>query len=105
MTRCSHKAVPGLLICVLWLTIAACGVKSTGETLGDATLTARVKTAILNDPSVGGLRIDVDTVRGVVTLKGTVRSESQVQIATQLARSVEGVRDVKSALIVQPEDR
>ena len=38
---------------------AACG-KTISEALDDTTITTRVKTALLNDPNVGGLRIDVD---------------------------------------------
>ena len=51
------------------LLLTACG-KSVGETIDDATITTRVKTSLLNDPDVGGLRIDVDTFKGVVTLSG-----------------------------------
>ena len=51
------------------LLLSACG-KSVGETIDDATITASVKTSLLNDPQVGGLRIDVDTFKGVVTLSG-----------------------------------
>ena len=47
----------------------ACG-KSVGNTIDDATITGRVKTAMLNDPQVAGLKIDVDTFKGVVTLSG-----------------------------------
>ena len=51
------------------LLLSACG-KSVDETIDDATITTRVKTSLLNDPEVGGLRIDVDTFKGVVTLSG-----------------------------------
>lgn len=81
--------------------LAACG-KSVGETIDDATITARVKTALLNDAQVGGLRIDVDTALGVVTMSGTVKSATEEQRAMQLARAVPGVRDVKSTLQVTP---
>jgi osmotically-inducible protein OsmY len=80
---------------------AACG-KSVGETIDDATITARVKTALLNDPQVSGLRIDVDTAKGVVTMSGIVRSAAEEQRAIQLARQVDGVRDVRSTLQVNP---
>ena len=57
---------------------------------------------MLNDPSVGGLRIDVDTFKGVVTLSGRVKSESEKQQAVTLARRVSGVTEVKDALQVIP---
>src|SRR5215213_3384284 len=77
----------------------ACG-KSVGETVDDATITAQVKTALLNDPVVGGLKIDVDTFKGVVTLSGGVKSRQEEQTAIALARKVHGVTDVKSTLQV-----
>jgi hyperosmotically inducible protein len=87
------------LLVVLPLLVAGCG-KTVGETIDDATITTRVKTALLNDPQVGGLRIDVDTTKGVVTMSGVVKSRQEEQRALQLARGVPGVRDVRSTLQV-----
>ena len=83
------------------LLLVACG-KSVGDTIDDATITTRVKTALLNDPDVGGLRIDVDTFKGVVTLSGRVKTKDEEAKATALARKISGVTDVKSTLQVQP---
>lgn len=80
---------------------AGCG-KTIGETIDDATITTRVKTSLLNDPDVGGLRIDVDTFRGVVTLSGRVRSPKEEARAVALAQKITGVTDVKSTLQVEP---
>jgi hyperosmotically inducible protein len=79
----------------------ACG-KTVGETIDDATVTTRVKTALLNDPDVGGLRIDVDTTVGVVTLSGVVKSQAEADKAIAVARKIDGVKDVKSTLQVNP---
>jgi osmotically-inducible protein OsmY len=79
-----------------------CG-KTVGETIDDTTITTRVKTAMLNDPQVGGLRIDVDTFKGAVTLSGRVKSEAEKQQAISLARGIGGVTEVKDALQVIPE--
>jgi osmotically-inducible protein OsmY len=81
--------------------LAACG-KTVGDTIDDATITARVKTAFVNDPVVGALRIDVDTFKGVVTLSGRVKSKDEEAKAIQLAKSIRGVMDVKSTLQIQP---
>jgi osmotically-inducible protein OsmY len=83
------------------LLLSACG-KSVGETIDDATITTRVKTSLLNDPDVGGLRIDVDTFKGVVTLSGAVKSPSERDKAVALARKIGGVTDVKSTLQILP---
>ena len=83
------------------LLLTACG-KSVGETIDDATITTRVKTALLNDPDVGGLRIDVDTFKGVVTLSGGVKTTAERDKAIAIAKKTPGVVDVKSSLqIVQ----
>lgn len=88
-------------IVTLGVFVAACG-KSVGETIDDAGITAQVKTALLNDPEVGGLRIDVDTSKGLVTLSGVVKSKGEEAKAIAIARKVDGVRDVKSTLQVNP---
>jgi osmotically-inducible protein OsmY len=79
--------------------VAACG-KTVGETIDDATITTRVKTAFINDKDVGALRIDVDTFKGVVTLSGRVKSKEEEAKAIALARGIRGVVDVKSTLQV-----
>jgi len=81
------------------MTTTACG-KSVGNVIDDATITGRVKTALLNDPSVSGLRIDVDTFKGVVTLSGGVKSRGEADRAVAIARKTPGVVDVKSTLQV-----
>ncbi len=89
--------VPVVLLVIPLLLAVACG-KTVGATIDDATITTRVKTALLNDPDVGALRIDVDTALGVVTLRGAVRSEADKARAVDLARAVPGVKDVKANL-------
>jgi osmotically-inducible protein OsmY len=93
-----------LLVAVVLAAIvtAACG-KTVGETIDDTAITTRVKTAMLNDPDVGGLRIDVDTFKGVVTLSGRVKSQTEKDRAMTLARQVDGVTEVKDAMQVIPE--
>jgi osmotically-inducible protein OsmY len=81
--------------------VAGCG-KTIGETIDDTTITTRVKTAMLNDPNVSGTGIDVDTFKGVVTLSGRVKSQSEHDQAMALARQVDGVTEVKDALQVIP---
>ena len=100
----THKSIPVILLLVTLLApllLTACG-KTVGETIDDATITTRVKTSLLNDPDVGGLRIDVDTFKGVVTLSGRVKTKDEEAKALALARKIGGVADVKSTLQVQP---
>lgn len=83
------------------LLLSACG-KSVSETIDDGTITAGVKTALLGDADVSGLRIDVDTLKGVVTLSGAVKTPAERDKAIALARKIRGVADVKSTLQIQP---
>jgi osmotically-inducible protein OsmY len=90
-----------LALVILPLTFAACA-KTVDDMMDDATITARVKTALLNDPQVGATKIDVETTQGVVTMSGTVKSEAEATRAVQLAKQAIGVKDVKSTLRVAP---
>lgn len=67
----------------------------------DLLVTAAVKTALLNDRQVEGVRIDVETLEGVVTLSGVVPTEAGERRAIELARAVNGVVDVKSKLRIE----
>lgn len=98
MTRVNRRAALFLVVAVVLPVLAfACG-KAIGETINDATITTRVKTALLNDPVVNATRIDVNTSAGVVTLSGAVKSQSEADRAIQVARGIQGVKDVRSAL-------
>jgi hyperosmotically inducible protein len=67
-----------------------------GEHIDDAGITMRVKSRLLDDPVVKGLRIDVDTRDGVVFLTGSVTSDAEKKQAIELARTTEGVKDVQA---------
>lgn len=66
----------------------------------DPAITAAVKTKLLADPDVAGLRIDVDTQNSVVTLSGTVKTAAQKAEALRLARETTGVSSVTDRLTV-----
>ena len=68
------------------------------QTVADATITAKVKTALGNDELVKARNINVDTMRGVVTLNGSVGSAAEKERAITLAKRVEGVSDVRDNL-------
>lgn len=78
---------------------------SGGVKQSDPAITARVKSALMADGQVKGLRIDVDTKDAQVTLKGTLDTDDQVARAMEIARGVEGVRDVINRLTVKGEDK
>lgn len=70
--------------------------RSAGQTVSDAAVTAKVKSALLQAPEVKGTDVNVDTVNGTVTLKGQVETQAQADRAVQIARSIEGVSRVDS---------
>lgn len=96
-----NRFFAAILALALMVPVVGCG-KSVGETIDDATITTRVKTAFINDPTVGALRIDVDTFKGLVTLSGRVKSKDEEVKAIALARKISGVTDVKSTLVIEP---
>lgn len=74
----------------------------TKDVAADASITAAVKTKLLADTAVRGLKIDVDTKDNVVTLTGTVRSAAERDEALRLARTTTGVKSVVDKLVIRP---
>ena len=72
-----------------------------GVAMDDTAITAKVKAAILAEPGLKTLQISVDTVKGVVTLSGSVDSQASSDRAKTLAGAVAGVRDVENHLVVK----
>jgi len=72
--------------------------EKTKTTMTDAEITSAVKTKLLADTTVGGLKLDVDTEHGVVTLSGPVHSAAERAQALKLARETKGVKSVKNNL-------
>src|SRR5512135_1066298 len=95
--RSSPNALILVIVFLLPIVAAACG-KTVGDTIDDATITTRVKSALLNEPVLVATGIDVSTNAGVVTLSGSVKSKDDEDRAVRVARQVPGVKDVKSTL-------
>jgi osmotically-inducible protein OsmY len=75
----------------------------TESDLTDAKITTVITTRYLFDSEVGGTDIDVDTDNGVVTLKGSVESDAEKQLAMEIAKNAEDVRKVVDELTVIAE--
>lgn len=82
--------------------IAAQEDRSPGETVNDQRITSVVKSRLLRHPEVSGLDINVDTHKGVVSLKGVVESPSEAKRAVELASTVAGVTTVENRMVVRP---
>lgn len=72
------------------------------HTASDAAITVAINTALAKDQQLSVLRIDVDTVDGHVVLDGSAPDAAASQRATQLARSVDGVKSVDNRLALPP---
>lgn len=76
------------------------GGEKVADAAADASLTAKVKSALLSAPEVSGMKIDVDTAAGVVTLKGEVKNTDEKLRAERVAGAVAGVQSVVNDLRV-----
>ena len=70
--------------------------ESTGEYIDDATITTKVKAALLDDKHVSSARINVETFKGVVQLSGFANSSAESSRAVMLASNVKGVKSVQN---------
>jgi len=77
--------------------------EGTGQYLDDSVITAKVKAAIVNDATLKATEINVETFKGVVQLSGFVRSQADINKATQVARGVEGVKSVRNVMSIKPQ--
>jgi osmotically-inducible protein OsmY len=70
--------------------------ESTGQYVDDSAITAKVKAAIFNDPSLKSAEINVETFKRQVQLSGFVSSSANMDEAVSVARGVGGVISVKN---------
>ena len=71
----------------------------------DGWITTKVKVKLLSDEIVEGHDINVDTTDRRVTLQGRVENQAQKERAESLARTIEGVREVRNLLVIVPESQ
>lgn len=78
--------------------------RTAAQAIDDATITASIKTKLLADERTKGFDINVDTMKGVVTLRGGADSQAAKQAAQEVAGQAEGVVLIKNELVVAPDD-
>lgn len=87
------------------LAVSGCNVfrgqSTPGQYVDDVAITAQVKAKLLDDKSVEGLDVNVDSMNGKVTLSGWADSAAEARAAGNIARSVEGVKSVDNKLQVK----
>jgi osmotically-inducible protein OsmY len=75
--------------------------EGTGEYFDDTVITTKVKSAILEEPTLKSAEINVETFKGVVQLSGFVTSKENVDLAMSTARGVKGVSSVKNDMRIK----
>jgi osmotically-inducible protein OsmY len=74
---------------------------SAGRVIDDSVITGKVKTALVADPDTKAHQINVETFKGTVQLSGFVDDTTARRRATEVARTVDGVKNVENELEVR----
>ena len=101
--------IVGLALCISTLPLATLMTgcagdryhQSTGEAIDDQGISARVKSALSNDPEYKYEGVDVTTFKGTVQLNGFVDTSAQKNTAGDIAKNVEGVKDVENNITIK----
>ena len=87
--------------------IGACASTRTtqapGEYTDDAVITSKVKAEFVGDKTVSAMNVNVETFRGVVQLSGFANSQTEINQAVAIAKSVKGVKSVKNDIRIKTE--
>ncbi len=104
MSRFSKYLSP-LFVAVTLVAVVGCAStpkqEGTGEYMDDTVITGKVKSAILNEPTLKVAEINVETFKGVVQLSGFVSSQAAATKAVEVARVVGGVKSVKNDMRIK----
>jgi hyperosmotically inducible protein len=99
------RNITALALSALLIALSACAATNTSESTGqyvdNSVLTAKVKTAIFNEPTLSSSEITVETYKGEVQLSGFVSSIDQTNKAVEIAKSIPGVTAVKNDMRVK----
>ena len=77
--------------------------KESHGVVDDAMISTTIKTEYSKDKDVSAMRINVDTDKGVVTLRGTAKSPAEAEKAVTIAKNVSGVSSVNNQIKVEPK--
>ena len=102
----AHYLIAAVISAGAVLTTTGCAVardqQSVGSYIDDSALTARVKAAFADDPTVSAMSISVETLKGTVQLSGFAKSAAERNMAGDLARNTSGVKAVKNDIVIRP---
>lgn len=102
-----RRALAVAMLAVSAVALAACqgGLtdpqrRTAGEFVDDASILTQIKTRLIADPDVRGLRINVDVKRGVVGVTGRVRSDAERRRVLEIVDGTPNVARVIDKLLV-----
>ena len=94
-----------ILAAMMATAVVACSSVPTqqpvGQAIDDGVVTAKVKAKLVEDPVTKAHQINVETFKGTVQLSGFVETSQARARALQLAKDVDGVKQVKDALEIR----
>ncbi len=79
------------------------GAVKTANEVTDAWIITKLNADFVNEDSLKGSSINVDSDHFVVTLKGTVTNEAGKARAEQIAKTTKGVKSVRNTLVIAPK--
>ncbi|MBA4388903.1 MAG: transport-associated protein [Verrucomicrobia bacterium] len=86
------------------MTVAAApepAVRTAGEKLDDASITAQVKTALFTHRSTSSVKTKVVTLDGKVTLTGIAKNAAEKSLVTKLVTDIQGVSGVSNDMTLE----
>jgi len=94
-----------LVVAVAITAMAGCVSTSTHESTGqyfdDSAITAKVKAAIFDDPSLKSAEINVETFKGRVQLSGFVTSQESINRAVAVTQGIRGVISIRNDMRIK----
>ncbi|MGE0116146.1 MAG: BON domain-containing protein [Steroidobacteraceae bacterium] len=75
--------------------------RTAGQVVDDGLITTQIKARLIGDSRTKAYQIEIETNAGVVQLGGFVDSEEAKAVATEIARSINGVRSVNNKIEVR----
>jgi hyperosmotically inducible periplasmic protein len=90
---------------LLFAVLGCATTRPVDEQHDDNKVTLALGTKLAADPEIDRYRIDIDTIKGVVTLRGSVATSEQRSDAERIAGSTEGVTKVVNDLVVRVEPK
>lgn len=100
----SQQFISKIVITAALVLIGVQGIARAADT-PDAWVTMKTKVSLMTADGIRTSDLNVDTVNGVVTLHGKVATEAEKAKAADVARGIDGVKEVKNLLQIVPNSQ